>query len=187
MKILAIGAHPDDIELGCEGTLSHEHDSDITRLTFSGGRNNPLDQRFDTIPFLDIVQRIEKVINTPKPDFRPTIVYTHSINDLNLDHQIVARATFTACRPLPKSTVKEIYSYEVPSSTEWGFGFQPNVFVDITDTFDAKIKVLENFKKEMREHPHPRSFEAIRALAMYRGASCGVELAEAFSLVRMVR
>lgn len=183
MKILAIGAHPDDIELGCGGTLAkHKKAGDtIVCRVFSAGRDAELDQRFDTIPFLDIIQWVEGIVK------EVDIIYTHFEGDLNLDHQIIARAVKTACRPLPETTVRKIYSFEVPSSTEWGYGFNPNVFVDITDTFEEKLKSLEPYKDEMKDYPHPRSVEAIRALAMYRGVSCGVELAEAFCLVREVR
>lgn len=185
MKILAIGAHPDDIELGCGGTLAkHKRAGDtIICRVFSAGRDMEFDQRFDTIPFLDIVQYIEGIVKEVEPD----IIYTHFEGDLNLDHQIIARAVKTACRPLPQSTVREIYSFEIPSSTEWGYGFNPNVFVDISDTFEEKLKALKPYKDEMRDYPHPRSVTAMGILAMYRGASCGVELAEAFCLIREIK
>ena len=176
--ILAVGAHPDDIELGCGGTLAK---SDSTKLTISGGRGTIIDQRFDAIPILDIIHLVEEFIERVQPN----VVYTHYYHDLNLDHQITARAVLTACRPV--SSVKTIYSFEVPSSTEWGLEpFTPNVFVDITDTFNEKMKMLEAFKNEMRDYPHPRSVEAIKALAMYRGACSGLKLAEAFYLVREI-
>jgi len=179
MKVLFIGSHPDDIELGCGGTLLKL--SDFTKLTITGGRTHPLDQRLDTVPFLDIVCKIEKMVKRLKPD----TVYSHNINDLNLDHQIVARATLTVCRPL-SSSVKAIYSYEVLSSTEWGFGFTPNTYQDITPYFDEKLKLLEKYKAELREFPHPRSLEGAEVLAKYRGMQVGVKYAEAFMLIRGV-
>ena len=73
------------------------------------------DNRMDTIPLLDVIQSIEQVIK----EFEPSVVYTHYHGDLNVDHQIVHQAVMTACRPMPRMTVKEIYSFETVSSTEW--------------------------------------------------------------------
>ena len=146
------------------------------------------DNRFDSIPLLTIVKAIEKV----KREIRPAIVYTHHQGDLNIDHQLTFRAVLTACRPLKGETVKEIYSFEVPSSTEWSSPdtrnyFVPNVFVDISETFDKKIEALGAYRGEIREYPHPRSPEALRAIAMRWGSTVGCEAAEAFQLVRSIR
>ena len=98
------------------------------------------DNRMDATPLLDIVRMLEKVINT----FRPQIIYTHHGGDLNIDHRITHQAVMTSCRPVPGSFVKEIYSFEVPSSTEWssptmGGSFEPTVFVDISEFLEVKI------------------------------------------------
>ncbi len=77
-------------------------------------KNYP-DNRFDTIPLLTIVKAIEEI----KREIEPDIIYTHHQGDLNIDHQITFKAVLTACRPMKGQTVKEIYSFEVPSSTEW--------------------------------------------------------------------
>jgi len=76
---------------------------------------------------------------------QPSIIYTHSGGDLNIDHVILHRAVLTATRPLAGSPVRTIYSFEIPSSSEWMFGqcarpFQPNVFVDVERTLDAKVE-----------------------------------------------
>ncbi len=83
---------------------------------------------------------------------------------------VVHRAVLTATRPLGDQCVKEIYAFEVPSSTEWAFQelqpvFRPNVFVDITDSLETKIAALACYDTEMRKFPHPRSPEALRAIA----------------------
>ena len=106
------------------------------------------DQEYDTLPLLKIVKAIEKVKNKIKPD----TIFTHHSGDLNLDHQITFKAVLTACRPLKKETVKKIYSFEVPSSTEWGVPkrenyFVPNVFVDVSKIFNKKIEALKSLPK----------------------------------------
>lgn len=146
------------------------------------------DNRMDKVNLLSIVKKIENVLNKVKPE----IIYTHHYGDLNVDHQIVHRATVTACRPSPKNLVKKIYTFEVVSSTEWQSNskeevFIPNYFVNIDTFIKKKIKALKYYKNEMRPFPHSRSLESIRALARWRGASVGLKAAEAFCLVRQIK
>jgi LmbE family N-acetylglucosaminyl deacetylase len=146
------------------------------------------DNRFDTVPMLDIVKLIENLIERIQPE----IIYTHHNGDLNIDHCQVFRATLTAARMIHGSFVKKIYSYEVPSSTEWSLGrfypiFQPNVFVDIRDTLANKIQAMALYDSEGRLFPHPRSPEAIKATAIRWGCVSGCYAAEAFELIRAVR
>ena len=143
------------------------------------------DNRFDTVPLLDIVKVIENIKDKVKPD----IIFTHYEKDLNIDHQITYRAVITATRPLPNETIKEIYSFEVLSSTEWGYplSFSPDVFFDISETMDLKIKAMAEYKTELKEFPHPRSLESIRQNARLWGIKIGLKYAEAFKLVRQVK
>ena len=155
----------------------------IKRILF---RDFP-DNRFDTVALMEIVKAIEEV----KEEIRPAIVYTHHQGDLNIDHQMTFRAVLTACRPMKNETVKEIYSFEVPSSTEWNAPnmedyFRPNVFVDISQTFCKKVDALKAYRSEMREYPHPRSPEALETIARCWGINVGRELVEAFELVRRI-
>ncbi|HKZ56291.1 MAG TPA: PIG-L family deacetylase, partial [Thermodesulfovibrionales bacterium] len=100
------------------------------------------DNRFDSVSLLDIIKVVEKVKNEVRPD----IIYTHHQGDLNIDHQIAYRAVLTACRPLKGETITDIYSFEVPSSTEWNVGFcstfVPNYFVDISGSLEIKKKAV---------------------------------------------
>jgi N-acetylglucosamine malate deacetylase 1 len=156
------------------------------------GANEPIffdypDQKLDTLSFLDIVQRIEPIIEKLKP----TIIYTHHGGDLNLDHRIVHQAVMTALRPMPSATYKSIYAFEVASSTEWsssaiGDPFRPDHFVGIETTLDRKIEALRAYDQEMRDFPHARSYEALRALAVLRGASVGLSSAEGFVTLRNI-
>lgn len=143
------------------------------------------DNKLDAVPLLEIIKSIEAVVER----VRPQIVLTHFGGDLNIDHRIVNQAVLTACRPVPKQGVKEILFFEVPSSTEWqvpieGEAFTPTWFEDISETLETKIKALTIYEHELREWPHPRSVKAVEHLAHWRGASCGVDAAEAFVLGR---
>lgn len=146
------------------------------------------DNRMDTVALLDVVKRVESAVN----DIRPTRVFTHHQGDVNVDHRVTHEAVQAACRPLPGSPVRELYFFEVASSTEWrasaGSGaFQPSGFFDVTDYMDAKQAALACYEAEMRDWPHPRSHEAISALAAWRGATVGVAAAEAFEVGRILR
>ncbi|MFC2145941.1 PIG-L deacetylase family protein [Acidobacteriota bacterium] len=142
------------------------------------------DNRFDTVPLLDIV----KVIETIKNKIKPGIVFTHYEQDLNIDHRVTYQAVLTAMRPTAEETVKEIYSFEVLSSTEWNFplNFSPDVFFDISETIDVKLAAMEKYQSELREYPHPRSLKGIRLNAEQWGMKTGLKYAEAFKLVRLV-
>jgi len=146
------------------------------------------DNRFDTVPLLDVVKIIEELLEKLKPE----VIYTHHGGDLNVDHMVIHRAVLTATRPVSDRPVREIYAFEVPSSTEWTFGqlqpaFRPNVFMDIAATLETKIEAMTLYESEVRPFPHPTSSEALRAIARRRGSMVGVEAAEAFELVRAIR
>jgi len=143
------------------------------------------DNRFDSVPLLDIVKVIETIKNKIKPD----IVFTHYEQDLNIDHRITYQAVLTAVRPTAGETVKEIYSFEVLSSTEWNFPlrFSPEVFFDISETIDIKLAAMEKYQSELKEFPHPRSLKGIRLNAEQWGMKTGLKYAEAFKLVRLIK
>ena len=146
------------------------------------------DNRLDSVLLLGITQRVEALIEQYQPD----TVLTHHAGDLNIDHRRVHQAVMTACRPQPGHPVRTILCFEVPSSTEWqvpggGEPFVPNWFEDITETLPQKLKALEAYAMEMRDWPHTRSIEAVEHLARWRGATAGVEAAEAFMVARCIR
>lgn len=143
------------------------------------------DNRFDSVSFLEIVKSVERVKN----EICPSVIYTHFCNDLSIDHKITFNAVLTACRPVKDEPVKEIYSFETPSSTEWIYGpknsFTPNMFVNVDKTMDKKIKTLELYN-EMRKYPHPRSLESVRVFAKKNGIIIGCNYAEAFEIIRVI-
>lgn len=143
------------------------------------------DNRFDTVPFLEIVKTIERI----KDEIEPDTIFTHYERDLNIDHQITYRAVITATRPMSNESVKEVYSFEVLSSTEWNFPltYSPDVYFDISNYLERKIEAMEKYKTELMNYPHPRSIEGIRLSAKKWGMQVGLEYAEAFKLIRMIR
>ncbi len=218
--ILIVAAHPDDEVLGCGGTIAKHTDAgDHVFVIFMAdgvGSRNPTeiqisqarkqdankalsilgvsdvfsfdfpDNQMDSIPLLTVVQEIEKVINLVSP----RIVYTHFGGDLNIDHKMTNKAVLTACRPQAQCSVKEIYCFEVLSSTEWNSKseqqFIPQKFVDVTQQWDRKMKSLKCYNQEIREFPHSRSYKCVEALAAYRGATNGIKQAEAFFIERII-
>jgi len=189
MKALIISAHPDDEILGCGSTTSKLRSFGHTVDTFiiGNGRGSPLDNRFDSRPLLDLVERIEKRIEL----LQPSRIYTHSACDLNVDHSMVHKAVLTATRPVPGQIVKEVYCFETVSSTEWNFdvSFKPNLYETISYA-DLIYKIGELrrlYQEEMREAPHPRSTDTLIHLAAWRGSTVGAQYAEAFEVIREIR
>lgn len=145
------------------------------------------DNKMDTIALLDIVKKLEKVVDK----IQPSIVYTHYSDDLNIDHRISHQAVLTACRPQPENNVNEIYSFEILSSTDWASSsekniFIPNRFVDISNFIDLKVKALNVYSEEMRNYPHSRSIETVKLLAKYRGSTMGMKDCESFKIERVL-
>ncbi|WP_167955986.1 PIG-L deacetylase family protein [Anaerosporobacter faecicola] len=144
------------------------------------------DNRFDQVELIDVVKLVEAKIN----EFRPNIIYTHHFGDLNIDHQYTYHAVITATRPMKDCCVKEIYTFETLSSSEWNFGlkqsFEPNVFIDISKYIEHKKKAMQCYKTELCQYPHPRSEDGIELLAKYRGLIVGKSYVEAFQCIRKI-
>lgn len=146
------------------------------------------DNRFDSVPVLDLIKVIEK----EKLEFKPDVIFTHHGGDLNIDHQKTFEAVITATRPMNEEIVKSIITFETPSGTEWRASsnpmhFIPNFYISFSKkNLEAKIKGMESYEFEKRKFPHPRSPEALTNLAKNRGISVGCEYAEAFCIVRLI-
>ena len=142
------------------------------------------DNRMDGVELLDIIKAVASHVEKYNPD----TIFTHHHGDLNIDHRRTCEAVLTACRPSGKHGVERIYAFETPSSSEWNYTyiepFTPNVYFDITSTMDNKIKGMSCYRSESTVYPHPRSGEALIALAKLRGSNIGFEMAEAFMLLR---
>lgn len=150
------------------------------RLTFLDLPDERLDEKI-----LSVVIPLEKELLA----FRPELVYTTHRGDNNQDHRAVFHATTIACRSIARHKVRRLLCYEVPSSTEQAppfpeYAFQPNFYVNITQTLAKKLRAAQAYRRELRRFPHPRSIQGLKSLAQKRGTEIGFEAAEGFILMR---
>ena len=200
MNILAVGAHPDDIELGCFGTLAkHYSNGDkifgaiITNGELSSNPKiryketkeaaNLLRMKLFFGDFPDgnlradsaLVSFLDKIIKTNKV----TVMYTHSRHDRHQDHRVVAEASISAARYL-----KELYSYETPTVI---FPFNPQLFVDVTNTFKIKTKAIKKHSSQLKKKYMRVS--AVEGLAKFRAYQVGNQegLCEGFEIHKILK
>jgi LmbE family N-acetylglucosaminyl deacetylase len=198
VRVLAIGAHPDDIELGCGGSLAaHRLLGDaIALLVLTTGEQGPqaaasrVDEQdqaatklaaaliwgsFDdgAVPegraTIDLIQRVMN-------DFAPDVIYTHAVNDTHQDHRATALATSAAARRACR-----ILRYESPTTTV----FTPNVFVDIEHLLDQKVELICAHVSQVLKNGLV-DVDAVKAQARYYGFKARVHLAEGFETDRFV-
>lgn len=129
-------------------------------------------------PYLEVVKKVD-----------PDIAFIPHRGDLHYDHVSCADSCMVALRPMNAPHLKAIYAYETLSETEWNIpnganAFIPNTWSDITDTLDVKLQAMACYKSQLRPFPHPRSLEALQALATVRGSTMCMNAAEAFMLLR---
>jgi LmbE family N-acetylglucosaminyl deacetylase len=213
--VLVVGAHPDDEVLGAGGAIAKHSDSgnEVHILIVTEGTTQQYDDdeliekkrqeakncaermgvtevHFGDLPDMHLNEtphvEINAVIEDVCDEVGPDIVYTHSRREVNRDHIEVHDSTLVATRP--GTGVSTVLAYETPSSTDYSpvtEGFSPDMFVDIEKYLDTKIEAFGAYETETRDYPHPRSAEALRAIAKSRGAASGVAAAEAFDVLRM--
>tara|TARA_X000000368_G_scaffold297227_1_gene236665 strand:- start:38 stop:733 length:696 start_codon:yes stop_codon:yes gene_type:complete len=140
--------------------------------------------RNESFSLLDNVKILGKIINKIKPE---TII-THHPDDINDDHQITFKIVANATRPPAKHLVREIYLMEIPSTTDWTLrsSFKPNIFVDISNHINKKIKAIKLYKSEFNKYPHSRSEKNLISHSIYRGAQVGIKNIEAFETYRII-
>lgn len=197
-RVLAIGAHPDDVEIGCGGTLAKHRDrGDVLMiLTLSrGAQGGEAAQRDDearsaaarlgaTLDLRDLpdgsigegietVRLLEAVIRA----FAPTVVYTHTRDDTHQDHRALHAATVVAARGVPN-----LYCYQSPSST---VDFRPQRFVDITAHIDEKLALIGLHASQAGRRANIQP-DLVVATARYWGRYAGYCLAEPFVVVRQL-
>jgi len=201
-SILAVGAHPDDVELGCAGTLAlHKLKGDrvyllvLTRGEATGSPELREDECRRSAEILGVddlffgelsdtrvhdgretIDCIEKVIEEVKPD----IVYAPTLKDTHQDHRNAGYATLSAGR-----RCKIILMYEGATSQR---DFTPQVFVDIKQTFESKLKMTRVFGTQVNHQRgvYAAAMKAIEGLAKFRGYQAGVDVAEAFEVGKFV-
>lgn len=112
--------------------------------------------------------------------------------DRHVDHRIVFDNTLVASRPGKIGNHIEILAaYETLSETHWNAphiepSFTPNWVVNITPQIDSKLIALACYESQIAPFPTPRSIEAAKALAMFRGTQAGFAYGEGFHVIRMV-
>jgi len=144
--------------------------------------------KLNTVAHLDLVQFIESAMQESGAD----TIFTHHPADLNDDHVQVSRACQAAARLFQRRSdvppLKALYFMEVLSSTEWTFGaggdsFRAEAFCEVGEEFlRKKLDALACYRGVLRDYPHPRSEQTVRALAALRGSQAGLQLAEAFQV-----
>lgn len=192
----------DDVRalIACEGVTMRYEEEHGKRLAEQSQRASKIlgiqevrfgnlpDQRLDTVPLVEVITKVEEFINS----FQPEILYTHFGGDVNHDHNLLFRAVQVAARPYAAESVRELLAFETPSSTEWATpaiqgSFHPGVFVDISETLQAKIEAFCCYENEVRRGPHPRSVDSLRARAKTWGSYVGMDAAEPFHVIRSLR
>lgn len=218
--VVIVAAHPDDEVLGCAGTMAlHSAAGDKVHVIFMADGENAraaqtpqlasrkqaahaaakvlgvqsvrfldfADNAMDSVPLLTINQALEKALQPLQPE----LIYTHFGGDLNIDHRLTYQAVLTACRPQPGQSVRGIYCFEVPSSTEWTAQqqapFRPQLFIDISSVQQQVNDALHCYAAELRPWPHSRSLQAISLRQQWRGSNVGLTAVEAFMVEREVR
>lgn len=151
------------------------HQLDYPTMTLDSTILNPL------------IKKISEIFS----QFSPEVIYTVNRSDAHSDHRIVFDAVAACTKSFRYPYIKRVLMYECISETEFApmlpeKVFMPNYFVDISDFLDKKLEAMKIYESEIGEHPFPRSIENIKALALFRGASVGVNYAEAFQLIKFI-
>jgi LmbE family N-acetylglucosaminyl deacetylase len=138
------------------------------------------------IPVPELNDKILKVLEQVDPDILFVPYY-----DRHIDHRHVFEATMVATRPVGVGQrLRLLAAYETLSGTHWNAphmepNFSPNWSVDITEQIDTKLEAMRCYQRDLQRFPRPRSLEALRALALFRGSQAGTAFAEAFYIIRM--
>ena len=161
-----------------ETVAGHYGFAGVHRLGFSAAA-------IDRVPISDLVSALASMIAATHAE----TLYIPFAGDVHSDHGVVAAACISACKSFRQPSVRRMRAYETLSETEFQAGpgmaaFQPNLFIDITPYLAQKVAAMRVYGSEMAPFPFPRSEEAIRALAAFRGSTAGCLAAEAFMSLR---
>lgn len=136
---------------------------------------------------IKMIPKISQIFNESKPE----IIYILNRSDAHSDHLITFKAVMACTKSFRYPFIKRVLMYECISETEFGAAlsenhFLPTYFVDISPYFKEKLEIMAIYDSELGQHPFPRSNRNIEALAVFRGASVGVEYSEAFQLLKYI-
>lgn len=149
----------------------------VTQLDF-------LAAQLDQVPLSELISAVSNVIQ----NIKPTVVYMPFSHDVHSDHQITFQVMMACTKTFRYPYIEQVYMYETLSETDYaatnGSTFCPNVFIDVSDFFELKLKIMQCYQSELGEHPFPRSLEAISSLAKYRGSQAMMCFAESFMLLK---
>lgn len=209
---LAIGAHYDDLELGCGGTLLKLRDAgwdihliticneDVPNRNFTSGHSrketfkvnanifNAMSVSIFEHPSNNLIHTdrniIIKEISDVIDSVKPSVVYTQACTDINNDHYVVSDATRVACRPRHDNPVMKLYEYYVQGSSDWSFlDKRITTCVDVSKYMDIKIDLCNRYNSEIRDYPDPFSVEKIKHSHEHYGGIFGCKYAEVFNLI----
>ena len=143
--------------------------------------------RLDVTPHVEVNEVIERMIDQLAPD----TVFTHFWGDVNKDHRCVFESVSVAVRPTRGQSVRELYCFHVPSSTEWmpnktDTAFMPNFYVNIGRYCEKKYEAMAAYQTEVREYPHPRSVRHLAETDTVEGLKVGMDATESFVALRLL-
>jgi len=176
---------------GWKEEFVHRRETEIRRVCDGLGIKNENLFRFnfptsklDNEPLDNLIKKISEVIKS----YEPNQVFLPYPGDVHSDHRITFEAASACMKWFRHNSIKQVYLYETPSETDFSLDarymkFTPNSFIDISQTFENKLKLLEIYASEIGDFPFPRSIDSIRSLAMHRGSQAGFRYAEAFQLI----
>lgn len=136
---------------------------------------------------ISMIPQIAEIFSESEPE----IIYCPNRSDAHSDHRITFDAVMACTKSFRYPFIKQVLMYECISETEFApslpeKAFMPNYYVDISDHLAQKLEIMKIYASEIGEHPFPRSLRNLEALATFRGASVGVDYAEAFQLVKYI-
>jgi LmbE family N-acetylglucosaminyl deacetylase len=140
-------------------------------------------EQLDTVSQREMVNFFEDAYNR----YRPDILLVPDFHDFDQDHRATYRAAFAAARPIAgtaKFFPRNMLTYEIPKIIWSDQAFRPQMYLDISSVIETKLDGVRLYPTQLREPPHIRSIENVRALAYLRGSEIGVEYAEAYSVLR---
>lgn len=165
---------------------NHEIDKMTNAFDLDGYYNLKLKPAgLDSYPEKEIVKKIGNIFN----QVQPNLIILPYYKDVHSDHRITFDLCYSCTKNFRYPFIKKILMMEIPSETDFVMHehtFKPNYFVDISEYIDTKIEIAKIYKSEILEHPFPRSERNVRAYGSIRGASIGVNSAEAFILVKSI-
>lgn len=201
MRILAIGAHPDDIEYGCGGTLLKAAEESKEKVdiylgiltkpdkkrTIEQMRSKKKMQAKDLLIAEFEDTKLEKrpviqILDAWIDSIQPTEIFTHWWKDSHQDHECVSGALVAAVR----RSNANVYMYESVTSIR----FAPTIFVDIKKQMKKKERLIQCYKSQITEDKIKDGFDLIRhikAMAKYQGMMGNLECAEGFSPYRIIK